>query len=143
MKQVIGCIWFMVFGCSLLMADVPARMEYTGTGLRSPFKRQFPESAPLVRPQDKIKPKSRDKAADKEKKAASPPQISVEGIISGREAAYAIIAGKVFRLGDKIGDALITGISKEEVEVLFEEQTLSYPAPSKALAISREKKDAE
>ncbi|HLD40939.1 MAG TPA: hypothetical protein VJA84_02045, partial [Candidatus Omnitrophota bacterium] len=106
-------------------------------GLRSPFKRQFPEAAPLVNPQDKAKPKAKDKA----KKITPPPQIVLEGIIAGREAAYAIIAGKVFRLGDKVGDALITGITKEGVEVLFDEQKLSYPAPSRALAVNREKKD--
>jgi len=127
------------------MADYPAKIEYTAADLRSPFKRQFLEEAPLVNPQEKAKPKARDrdKFTDKAKKTIPPPQIAVEGIIAGREAAYAIIAGKVFRLGDKVGDALITGISKEGVEVLFDEQALSYPAPSKALAVSREKKDAE
>ena len=143
MKRVIGCIWFMVFGCSLLMADVPARMEYTAAGLRSPFKRQFLEVSPLVNSQEKAKPKAkdRDKVMDKAKKTIPPPQIAVEGIIAGREAAYAIIAGKVFRLGDKVGDVLITGITKEGVEVLFDEQKLSYPAPSRALAVNREKKE--
>ncbi len=143
MKQVVGCIWFMVFGFSLAMADSPLKIEYTAAGLRSPFKRQFPEVAPLVNPQEKAKPKAkdRDKFTDKAKKIIPPPQIAVEGIIAGREAAYAIIAGKVFRLGDKVGDALITGISKEGVEVLFDEQKLSYPAPSRALAVNREKKD--
>ena len=119
MKQIIGlniagCLWFMFFGFSVAMADAPARIEYTAAGLRSPFKRQFPEAAPLVNPQDKAKPKAKDKA----KKITPPPQIVLEGIIAGREAAYAIIAGKVFRLGDKVGDALITGITKEGVEVV-------------------------
>lgn len=123
------------------MADVPAKVEYTAAGLRSPFKRQFPEETPLVNPQEKPKPKAKDK--DKAKKVSVPAQIAVEGIIAGREAAYAIIAGKVFGAGDKIGDALITGISKEGVEVLYDAQKLSYPAPSKALAVNREKKDAQ
>ncbi len=121
------------------MADVPVKVEYTAAGLRSPFKRQFLEETPLVNPQETPKPK----AKDKEKKITAPPPIVVEGIIAGREAAYAIIGGKVLRAGDKIGDALITGISKEGVEVLYDEQKLSYLAPSKALAVNREKKDAE
>lgn len=121
------------------MADIPAKIEYTAVGLRSPFKRQFLEEAPLVNLQEKVK----SKAKDKEKKIIAPPQIAVEGIITGREAAYAIIAGKVFRAEDKIGEALITGISKEGVEVLFDAEKLSYPAPSKVLAVNREKKDAE
>ena len=138
MKQVIAwCLWFMVFGFSMVIADVPAKIEYTAAGLRNPFRRQFPEEVSLVKPEEKAK----DKAKTKPKKITAPPQIVVEGIIAGREAAYAIIAGKVFRLGDKVGEALITGISKEGVEVLFDEQKLSYPAPSKALAVNREKKD--
>lgn len=121
------------------MADIPAKIEYTAVGLRSPFKRQFLEEVPLVNLQEKAKPK----AKDKEKKITPPPRIVVEGIIAGREAAYAIIEGKVFRAEDKIGEVLITGISKEGVEVLFDAEKLFYPAPSKALAVNREKKDAE
>ena len=129
----------MVFGFSMVIADVPAKIEYTAAGLRSPIKRQFLEEVPLVNPLEKAK----DKVKPKEKKITAPPQIVVEGIIAGREASYAIIAGKVFRAGDKIGEALITGISKEGVEVLFDMEKLFYPAPSKALAVNREKKDAE
>lgn len=121
------------------MADVPVKVEYTAVGLRSPFKRQFLEETPLVNLQEKAKPK----AKDKEKKITAPQRIVVEGIIAGREASYAIIGGKVFRAEDKIGEALITGISKEGVEVLFDAEKLFYPAPSKALAVNREKKDAE
>ena len=121
------------------MADVPMKMEYTAAGLRSPFKRQFLEEVPLVNLQEKAK----DKLKPKEKKITPPPRIVVEGIISGREASYAIISGKVFRSGDKIGEARVTGITKEGVEVLFDMEKLFYPAPSKALAVNREKKDAE
>ena len=131
----------MVFGASMLMAEAPAKMEYTASGLRSPFKRQFMEKIHLAKPEEKAKDKI--KIRDKAKEKTAPPQIAVEGIIAGREAAYAVIAGKVFRAGDKIGEVLITGISKEGVEVLFDMEKLFYPAPSKALAVNREKKDAE
>lgn len=139
MKLIIGCVWFFVLGVAAVMADAPAKAGYIAVGLRSPFKRQFLEQVPLVNPPEKAK----DKVRPKEKKITAPPQIAVEGIISGREASYAIIGGKVFRAEDKIGEALITGISKEGVEVLFDAEKLFYPAPSKALAVNREKKDAE
>lgn len=143
-RSVIWCVWFFVLCPAAVMADVPVKMVYTSAGLRSPFKRQFSEEAVLVN----TRVRAKDKLRSKEDKMSPPPQIIVEGIVSGRKTehqpqGYAIIGGKVFGLGDEVSGALITGITKEGVEVSFDTQKLFYPAPSKALAVSRERKDAE
>lgn len=65
------------------------------------------------------------------------PAVIVTSQISGGPVPQAIIDGKIFRVDDKVQGALITKITKEGVEVLYQGQTFLYPAPSRMMKYSQ------
>ena len=129
-------LWFLISGFYPAIAGAPDKAAYTAYQARNPFSKQLIKEIPLADPAKKIKAKA------EVKKVVVPPLIAVDGMITGRVVPYAIISGKIFTVGDKIGEALIAGITKEGVEVLYNEEKFFYPAPSKALVTKREAKNA-
>lgn len=107
-------------------------VEYAGSSFRDPFKSQLPK------PMTEGPPQAGTRLADGQ---IQPPAIEVESQISGGPVPQAIIGGKIFRLGDKVQDALIIKITKEGVEVLYQGRTFLYPAPSRKSAQTERGKD--
>lgn len=123
----------MNFCCYALGNPAFSQIEYDAMHLRDPFEPQLPKGqAPALMPQ-KMKPLEEVK----------PPQLKVEGIITGGPIPQAIIKGKVVRAGDRIEDAQIISITKEGVEVLYHEKTFFYPSPSKLLKYSKGERDGK
>lgn len=108
--------------------------EYAGSGFRDPFESQLPEpviGAPV------------QAAATEEEQIQLPeaPVITVESQISGGPIPQVIIGGKIFRVGDKVQEALIIRIDREGVEVLYQGRTFLFPAPSRKYAQTERGKD--
>lgn len=124
------------FGCAggNVFSSWAQAVEYSGSSFRDPFVSQLPK--PIIEG-------TKQAGARLAEGQIQPPAIEVESQISGGPVPQAIIGGKIFRLGDKVQDALITKITKEGVEVLYQGRTFLYPAPSRKYAQSEGGKDAE
>ena len=98
-------------GDSIVMPVV----EYSADALKDPFVEYGKQQAPVSETAAPVKPL---------------PAMSVQGIVWGGPVPQAIINGKVFKLGDNINEAKITGINKEGVELFYggREYLLSSPA---------------
>ena len=121
MRQI---VWGSILGIYLFAAGrVSWGAEYTSFNLRDPFKKQFLDEPLAVKPD--LKPEA--------KEAVIPPQIVVDGIAAGGPTPYAIIGGRLLRIGDKVDAAVITAITKEGIEVVYKLEKFAYPSPSKAL----------
>lgn len=106
--------------------------EYTSSAFRDPFESQLPKPVIEVPAQA---------AATTEGGQIQPPAITVESQISGGPIPQAIIGGKIFRVGDKVQEALIIRIDREGVEVLYQRQAFLFPAPSRKYAQTERGKD--
>ena len=73
----------------------------------------------------------------------NPPLISVSSLVSGGPAPQAIINGKIMRVGSEIDGAVISGITKEGIEITYKGKNFSYPAPSKTLKYTQGGKDEQ
>lgn len=109
-----------------------AQVEYTASGLRDPFENQLPLPAPKPEP---VAQEGSVVLPDIPKPPViPPPEITVEGIVSGGPAPQAVVKGKVVRVGDTIdGGARITKITKEGVEVVYEGETFLFSSPSRVV----------
>ena len=105
--------------------------EYTSSALRDPFESQLPLPPVEVEAEGPLKVRAEPV------KPLEPPAIKVEGLIFGGPVPEVIIGGKVLAVGDKVEEAVITGITKEGVEVLYQERAFSFPAPSKMMKYSQ------
>lgn len=108
-----------------------AQAEYTALGLRDPFESQLPlpEPEPELGPAVSQEPEA---VIEAPKAPVTPPEIDVDGIVSGGAIPQAVIQAKVVRVGDTIAGARIAKITKEGVEVVFEGESFMYAAPSRA-----------
>ena len=131
--SILGSCLFTVFGVSWSFGQTQARAEYTSFDLRDPFKKQFLEQSVMVG--TSYKPKAKEQIM--------PPKIVVEGIIFGGPTPYAIVGGKPLRTGDKVGEAVITDITKEGIEVEYRFNGFVYPSPAIALKSAQGVKNAE
>lgn len=118
-------------GVSLCRAQA-GQAEYAGSAFRDPFEPQLPR--PVIEVQGQAVPAMAEEQVQ-------PPAITVESQISGGPIPQAIIGGKVLRAGDKVQEALIIGIAKEGVEVLYQGRTFLFPAPSRKYAQTKGGKD--
>lgn len=103
-----------------------AQLEYTASGGRDPFESQLPQPEPLI--------VERPGVTETIREPVRPPEWTVEGVVSGGSIPLAVIQDKVVRVGDTIEEAVITNITKEGVEVIYEEETFMIFAPSRAKA---------
>jgi len=132
-KRAIGStviLWgIVVFGLSLCAAAY-SQAEYTSAGLRNPFQIQLPRRPARV-------------VSEAKAKGASGPAfvLVVQSVVAGGPMPQAIIDGKILRIGDRTKEAIITDITKEGVEVLYQGETLLFPAPSQRF-ITVKNKDA-
>lgn len=97
-----------------------AQSAYTSSDQHDPFDRQLPKKPKLVglqQPKDEI----------------VPPALVVQSLVCGGPVPTAIIDGKIFKVGEKVKEAIVNKITKEGVEVLYQGETFLYPAPSKRL----------
>lgn len=94
------------------------KVEYNAGMFKDPFKR-FKKTQGR-----KIEPTSEPKAA-----AEPLPVLIVQGIVWGGHTAQAIINNKVFKVGDRIENVEIIGITKNGVDVVFDDQEYNLPAP--------------
>lgn len=108
--------------------------EYAGSGFRDPFESQLPEPVIEV-------PVQAAATEEEQIQPPEPPAITVESQISGGPIPQVIIGGKIFRVGDKVQEALIIRIDREGVEVLYQGQTFLFPAPSRKYAQTERGKD--
>lgn len=107
-----------------------AQTEYTASGQRDPFESQLPLPAPEPEPAPPPEPAAVLEAP--KAPVTPPPDIAVEGIVSGGHVPQAVIQKKVVHVGDTIGGARISKITKEGVEVVYEGESFLFPAPSRA-----------
>jgi hypothetical protein len=109
-----------------------AQVEYTASGLRDPFENQLPIPEPEPEP---AAPEAPAVPVDVPKASVvPPPEITVDGIVSGGPAPQAVVKGRVVRVGDTIdGGARITKITKEGVEVVYEGETFMFSSPSRVV----------
>lgn len=112
--------------------SLAGQTEYAGSGFRDPFESQLPRPAIEVQAQA---------AAVTQEEQIQPPAITVESQISGGPIPQAIIGGKIFRVGDKVQEALIIRIDREGVEALYQGRTFLFPAPSRKSAQTERGKD--
>jgi hypothetical protein len=110
-------------------SQVSPQIEYPGSGLRNPFESQLPKPKPVV-VEVSAQPISQPEAGISQPDIQAP-AIKLESQVSGGSQPRVIIDGKVLRVGDKVQEALITGITKEGMEVLYQERAFFFPAPSK------------
>lgn len=108
--------------CSMTTA-VFSQTNYAGGGMRDPFESQLPEAKPEKTPEEIALPE----------KENPPPVITVESIVAGGPVPQVIVEGKIFRIGDVINGATIKSITKDGLEMLFEDKPLFFPSPSKLL----------
>lgn len=109
----------------VLFIGVPSvfpQTEYTALDMRDPFESQLPQ---IIEEKEVVQEAVRQPVV--------PPALIVESLIAGGYIPQAIIGGKIYRIGDKIGDSLITDITKEGVEILHQGQTFMFDAPSKMM----------
>lgn len=107
------------------------KTEYVAFNLRDPFEKQLPGAAPVVKPPEAVSVKEK----------IVPPAIVVEGLVAGGPVPQVIIGGNIFRIADKVQEAVITAITKEGIEVVYKLEMFSYPAPSRAMVIKREEEN--
>lgn len=100
-----------------------SQIEYTALDMRDPFESQLPQ----------ITEEPKEVVPETTREPVVAPQLIAESIIAGGYAPQTIIGGKIYRIGDKVGDSLITDITKEGVEILYQGRTFLLPAPSKTL----------
>ena len=131
--SILGIYLFAAGGASWGFSQTPAKAEYTSFNLRDPFKKQFLDEPQANKPV--VKPKVRE--------AVIPPRIVLDGVVAGGLTPYAIIAGRLLRIGDQVDEAVITAITKEGIEVMYKLEKFGYPSPSKALKSNQEVKNAE
>lgn len=112
-------------------------VNYTASGLRDPFENQLP----------RVKPKEEGKltstGGSEELAKVNLPALSVESMISGGPVPQAIIKGRIRRVGDDVEGALITKITKDGVELLYQGNTFLVPAPSRTMGHSQGGQDAK
>ncbi|TAN59418.1 hypothetical protein EPN16_07200 [bacterium] len=113
---------FICFSNSLSYAQI----KYIASGQRDPFENQLPRLEP--EPDVFQEPEAEIEVPEA---PVVPPEITVGGIVSGGTIPQAVIQEKVVRVGDAIGGARITKITKEGVEVVYEGETFMFPAPSR------------
>lgn len=101
-----------------------SQTEYTALDMRDPFESQLPQI---------IEEPTKEGVTQAVREPVAPPQLIVESLIAGGYIPQAIIGGRIYRIGDKVGEPLITDITKEGVEVLYQGQTFLLPAPSKTM----------
>ena len=104
------------------------QLKHTDLSLRDPFASWLPKPAIEVTAKPVTGP-----SGETQHGQIQPPAITVTSQISGGPLPQAVIDGKIFRVGDKAQGALITKITKEGVEVLYQGQTFLYPAPSRMM----------
>lgn len=110
-----------------------AQIEYISSGLRDPFENQLPLPEPEPEPETAVVLQEPEAALEAPRVQVTPPEIVIDGIVSGGPAPQAVIQGKVVRVGDAVGGARIAKITKEGVEVVYEGETFAFPAPSRTL----------
>ena len=92
-------------------------VEYTAESLKDPFlefgKKQEPDV--VEKTQVQVKPL---------------PALAIQGIVWGGPMPQAIINGKVFKVGDTIAEAKITGIDKDGVELFYAGRSYSISSPA-------------
>lgn len=110
-------------------SQVNPQIEYAGEASRNPFESQLPKPRPVV-VEVSAQPINQPEAGMSQPEIQAP-AIKVESQVSGGSQPRVVIDGKVFRVGDKVQEALITGITKEGIAVLYQERTFIFPAPSK------------
>lgn len=99
-----------------------AQADYTAGNLRDPFQSQLPRrERPAVI------------EVSETEEAVVAPALRVESLISGGPMPQAIIAGRIFRVGDTVEEALITQIVKDGVEILYKGKVFWLPAPSRLI----------
>lgn len=100
-----------------------SQTEYTALDRRDPFESQLP----------KVVEEVKEAVSETIKRPVVPPQLIVESLIAGGYIPQAIVGGRIYRIGDRIGEPLITDITKEGVEIIYQGQMFLFPAPSKTL----------
>jgi hypothetical protein len=109
-----------------------AQVEYNASGLRDPFENQLPLPAPKFEPVAQEVPVELPDIP--KPPVMPPPEITVDGIVSGGPVPQAVVKGRVVRVGDTIdGGARITKITKEGVEVVYEGETFLVSSPSRVV----------
>ena len=100
----------------------------TGYAQEDPFESQLPK------PQTPIVENVTEAPAPLPvEEVINPPSVSVTSLIAGGPAPQAIINGKIMRVGSEIDGAVISGITKEGIEITYKGKNFSYPSPSKTL----------
>jgi hypothetical protein len=109
-----------------------AQIKYTASGQRDPFENQLPFSEPEPEPEPGV---FQEPEAEIEvpKAPVVPPEITVDGIVSGGTIPQAVIRQKVVRVGDTVEGARITKITKEGVEIVYQGETFMFSSPSKTV----------
>lgn len=108
-----------------------AQIEYISSGLRDPFENQLP--LPEPEPEPAVVSQEPEAVLEAPRVQVTPPEIVIDGIVSGGPAPQAVIKDKVVRVGDTIEGARIAKITKEGVEVVYEGETFAFPAPSRTV----------
>jgi hypothetical protein len=107
MIKFILIVLFTVFTCSLCLAKV----DYTAGNLRDPFMSLLPKKEEQI----VIKPEKTELAQEE----IQLPEMYVQGMIWGGRYPTAIVDNRVVKIGDRIGEAEVTGISREGVQLLY------------------------
>lgn len=118
-KGLLGGIIIFVFFFLISERLVFSQAGYTSLDLRDPFENQL-----------SIKAKSISSA---QSGSIVPPKLEVQSIVISNKIGQAIVNGNVVQAGDRIENAIVTDISKDSVEVLYQGEAFSFPSPVKRL----------
>lgn len=125
-------VFILLFLCFCFKGDFSyAQVEYAASGMRDPFENQLPLPEPEPEP-GAVPQQEPDEPAEVPEVPVTPPEIIVDGIVSGGSVPQAVIQQKVVRVGDTISGARISKITKEGIEVVYEGESFVFPAPSRA-----------
>ena len=94
--------------------------------VRDPFESQLPKPEPLP----VIEPPKLPVPAEE---VITPPRIFISSLMAGGPKPQVIIQGKMLGIGSEVEGAVINGITKEGLEILYKNKTFSIPAPSRTL----------
>lgn len=98
------------------------QVAYSVADLRDPFLTSIPVEVGGV---------------PKNKEEEKLPVLTVQGLIFGPKFPQVIINNKVLKVGDQISGVTVTGISKDEVAVLFSEKYYNLVAPAAVVKTSQ------
>ena len=117
---------------------------FSGAGAGIGYAQDDPFESQLPKPQAPVPNVIQEAPAPlPTEEVINPPVISVSSLVSGGPAPQAIINGKIMRVGSEIDGAVISGITKEGIEITYKGKNFSYPAPSKTLKYTQGGKDEQ